>query len=110
MKLIGLYLLSQIYYWVESRLHARRHKRTIPSYASFDTVTDGNTQKHTVIELKPYTIYNIAMRAFNSGGEGPTSVVVLAQTDEAGKLTTLQLCETIWLQSSIFRYSSVKLY
>lgn len=86
--LIGLHSSSQIYYWGTSRVHGKRRKRAIPSYATFNTVANGTTEKHTVTELKPYTNYNMAVRAFNSGGEGPASVVVLAQTDEAGKLTT----------------------
>ena len=48
-------------------------------------VSGGNTKKHTVTELTPYTNYNMAIKAFNSGGEGPESDEVFAPTDEDSK-------------------------
>lgn len=45
----------------------------------------GNTESYTVTDLKPYTDYSMAMKAFNSGGEGPASIEVFAPTNEAGK-------------------------
>ena len=77
---------SQIYFWGESRgISAKRRRRDIPSYATFANVTGGATQTYTVTNLKPYTNYNFALKAVNSGGEGPQSDEVFAPTEEAGK-------------------------
>lgn len=45
----------------------------------------GNTRTHTVTDLTPYTNYNLVIKAFNNGGEGPASTEVRAETEEAGK-------------------------
>ena len=77
----------QIYYWGRSRatIVNRRKRRAIPSYAAFVNVAGGNTQRHIVNNLKPYTNYNMAIKAFNSGGEGPASMEVFVLTEDTGK-------------------------
>ena len=75
----------QIYYWGQSRLNARR-RREIPAYALSVNVPGGTTTSHTVKGLTPYTNYNFAITAYNSGGEGPASDEAFAATDEDSKL------------------------
>ena len=85
--LLILHFTLQIYFWGRSRgLTARRRRRDIPNNAAFAIVTGGATQTYTVTNLTPYTDYNMAITAFNSGGEGPASIEVFAPTAEAGKL------------------------
>ena len=76
----------QIYYWGKSRLSARR-RREIPGYASFVNVRGGGTDRHKITELTPYTNYNFAITAYNSGGEGPASKEAFAATEEDGKFS-----------------------
>ena len=95
--MIVLYSPSQIYFWGQSRaVTAKRRRRAVPSYAAFVNVPGGNTQSYKVTKLKPYTHYSIAIKAFNSGGEGPASTEVFADTDEAGKLRPFFLVPPTW--------------
>lgn len=73
----------RIYYWGESLVSAKRRRRAIPTFASSTNVTGGGTQRYTVTGLKPYTRYTIAVTAYNSGGDGPESAEVKANTLEA---------------------------
>lgn len=75
----------RIYYWGVSKLTdqtARRRRRAIPSYAKSTNVTGGTTKEATVYGLTPYTGYTLAIKAFNSGGEGPSSDEVTFDTIE----------------------------
>lgn len=64
----------RIFYWGTSLLaNARRRRRAIPSYANSTDVKGRTTSETTVFDLKPYTSYTMAIKAFNSGGEGPAS-------------------------------------
>ena len=67
-------------------LTVRRRRRAIPSYAKSTNVTGGTTREATVYRLTPYTDYTIAIKAFNSGGEGPSSDEVTFDTIEDGML------------------------
>ncbi|XP_068713129.1 fibronectin type III domain-containing protein-like [Montipora foliosa] len=73
----------RIYYWGESLVSAKRRRRAIPTFASSTSVTERGTQSYTVTGLKPYTRYIIAVTAYNSGGDGPESEEVKAETSEA---------------------------
>ena len=85
----------QIYFWGQSRAAtAKRRRRAIPKYADFVNVPGGNTQSYEVKKLTPYTSYNLAIKAFNSGGEGPASIEVDAETDEAGMLRNVLIIYT----------------
>ena len=55
-------------------------------YALSVNVPGGTTTSHTVTRLTPYTNYNFAITAYNSGGEGPASDEAFAATDEDSKL------------------------
>ena len=68
---------------------ARRRRRAIPSSAKSTNVTGGTTGETTVYGLAPYTGYTLAIKAFNSGGEGPSSDEVTFDTMEDGKLRKL---------------------
>ena len=57
----------------------------IPSAADVTTVTDGKTQKATLTGLKPFTKYQVIIKAFNTGGEGPPSDVLVIKTLEGGE-------------------------
>lgn len=48
-------------------------------------VLGGNTRQATLTGLKPYTNYNVVVKAFNSGGEGPASATIVFETLEGGK-------------------------
>ncbi|XP_068757845.1 fibronectin type III domain-containing protein-like [Montipora capricornis] len=72
----------RIYCWGESLVPAKR-RRAIPTFALSTNVTGGGTQSYNVTGLKPYTRYTIAVTAYNSGGDGPESVEVKANTLEA---------------------------
>ena len=69
----------------ESQLNVRR-RREIPAYALSVSVPGGTTTSHTVKSLTPYTNYNFAITAYNSGGEGPASDEAFAATYEDSKL------------------------
>ena len=69
-----------------SKLSERRRRRAIPSYAKSTNVTGGTTREATVYGLTPYTGYTLAIKAFNSGGEGPSSDEVTFDTIEDGML------------------------
>ena len=47
----------------------------------------GKTQQATLTGLKPYTNYQVVVKAFNAGGEGPASAVIVIETLEGGKCT-----------------------
>lgn len=63
----------------------RRRRETIPSVADVITVTDPKTQKATLTGLKPVTNYQVIITAFNNGGEGPLSDVLVIETLEGGE-------------------------
>ena len=63
----------------------RRRRETIPSVADVISVTDGKTQKATLNGLKPLTNYRVIIKAFNNGGEGPPSDVLVIETLEGGE-------------------------
>lgn len=63
----------------------RRRRETIPSVADVITVTDAKTQKATLTGLKPVTNYQVIITAFNNGGEGPLSDVLVIETLEGGE-------------------------
>ena len=63
----------------------RRRRETIPSVADVITVTDAKTQKATLTRLKPVTNYQVIITAFNNGGEGPLSDVLVIETLEGGE-------------------------
>ena len=67
-------------------LKVRRRRRAIPSYAKSTDVPGGTTKEATVLGLAPYTGYTLAIKAFNSGGEGPSSDEVTFDTLEDGML------------------------
>jgi len=73
----------RIYYWSESRLNGKRHRRDVPNYASFTNVTESTSHQITVYGLNPDTNYNLAIKAFSCGGEGPASVEVSFSTMRA---------------------------
>ncbi|KAL9967619.1 hypothetical protein ACROYT_G025889 [Oculina patagonica] len=76
----------RIYYWTESQVrNEKRRRRAIPNYATFTNVTGGKTQQATVDGLKPFTDYNLVIKAFSCGGEGPSSDVVTFSTIGAGR-------------------------
>ena len=84
--LLSAALLLQIYFWGQSRpVNARRRRRAIPDNAPFVVASDGNTQTFVVTNLTPYSNYDLIVKAFNNGGEGPPSDEVSAATLEAGK-------------------------
>lgn len=88
----------QIYYWGQSRtINARRRRRAIPDDAPFVDALGGNTQKFVVTNLTPYSNYDIIVKAFNNGGEGPPSDEVSAQTLEAGKKINRTLAGSNWM-------------
>ena len=62
-----------------------RRRREIPSDANVLTVAGAKTQQATLTGLKPYTNYKVVVKAFNTGGEGPASAVMVAETLEGGK-------------------------
>ena len=64
----------------------RRRRCAIPSYAKSTNVTGGTTKVATVYGLTPYAGYTVAIKAFNSGGEGPSSDEVTFDTIEDGML------------------------
>ena len=63
----------------------RRRRETIPSAADVITFTDGKTQKATLTGFKPITNYQVIIKAFNNGGEGPPSDVLVVETLEGGE-------------------------
>ena len=63
----------------------RRRRETIPTVADVITVADGKTQKATMNGLKPLTNYQVIIKAFNNGGEGPPSDVLVIETLEGGE-------------------------
>lgn len=67
-------------------LAVRRRRRAIPSYAKSTDITGGTTKEATVYGLAPYTGYTVAIKAFNSGGEGPSSDEATFDTIEDGML------------------------
>ncbi|XP_068738238.1 fibronectin type III domain-containing protein-like [Montipora capricornis] len=73
----------RIYYWGESLVSSKRRRRAVPTFASSTNVTGGGMQSSTVPGLKPYTRYTIGVTAYNSGGDGPESAEVKANTLEA---------------------------
>ncbi|XP_068757833.1 contactin-2-like [Montipora capricornis] len=73
----------KIYYWVNSRsVISRRRREVIPANANLLVLEGGKRQKATLLGLKPYTFYQVVVKAFNTGGEGPASAVVLVRTSE----------------------------
>ena len=72
----------------------RRRGETIPSAADVITVTDGKTQKATLTGLKPITNYQVIITAFNNGGEGPLSDVLVIETLEGGEWFNILLKAT----------------
>ena len=72
----------------------RRRRETIPSAADVITVTDGKTQKATLTGLKPVTNYQVIITAFNNGGEGPLSDVLVIETLEGGEWFNILLKAT----------------
>lgn len=83
----------------------RRRRRAIPSYAQSTNVTGGTTGKTTVYELKPYTDYTLAITAFNSGGEGPSSDEATFATMEDGMQRKLfSECYLILCSSKTYLY------
>lgn len=74
----------KIYYWGQSRtVNARRRRRAVPDDAPSVVALGGNTPKFVVTNLTPYSNYDIIVKAFNNGGEGPPSDEVSAETLEA---------------------------
>lgn len=71
---------------------SRRRRQAIPSTADFIIVMGGKTQQATLTGLKPYTNYRVVVKAFNTGGEGPASAVMIIETLEGGKCK-LSRCE-----------------
>lgn len=65
-------------------MSAKRRRRAIPSYANSTFVKGGTTSETTVYDLNPYTSYTIAIKANNSGGEGPSSDEASFNTIEDG--------------------------
>jgi len=91
-------LLLQIYYWGQSRtVNARRRRRAISDDAPFGVASVGNTTKFVVTNLTPYSNYDIIVKAFNNGGEGPPSDEVSAETLEAGKKINRMLPDSNWM-------------
>ena len=41
--------------------------------------------RYTVTNLSPYSNFNMVIKAYNNGGEGPASSEVSAETEESGK-------------------------
>lgn len=73
----------RIYYWGESlAVSSRRKRRAIPSTAEKFEVIGGSKTEATISGLKPYTAYSAAVKAFNSGGEGPASPIISFETSE----------------------------
>ena len=72
----------------------RRRRETIPSAADVITVTNGKTQKATLTGLKPFTNYQVIITAFNNGGEGPLSDVLVIETLEGGEWFNILLKAT----------------
>lgn len=84
----------QIFYWGTSLLaNARRRRRAIPSYANSTDVKGRTTSETTVFDLKPYTSYTMAIKAFNSGGEGPASDEIDLSTLQDGMFK--QTCDSL---------------
>ena len=91
-------LLLQIYYWGQSRsVNARRRRRAIPDDAPSVVALGGNTSEFVVTNLTPYSNYDIIVKAFNNGGEGPPSDEVSAETLEAGKRINRMLADSNWM-------------
>ncbi|XP_068713298.1 fibronectin type III domain-containing protein-like [Montipora foliosa] len=72
----------RIYYGGQGLVPLKRRRRPIPIYASSTNVTGGSTERYTVTGMTPYIQYIIAITAYNSGGDGPKSAVVIAFTSE----------------------------
>jgi hypothetical protein len=73
----------QIYFWGQSKLvNAKRRRKEIPAGAK---VFKATKTEETVTGLTPYTKYNMAIKAFNSGGEGPQSDEISFDTLQDGK-------------------------
>lgn len=72
----------------------RRRRETIPSAADVITVTNGKTQNATLTGLKPFTNYQVIITAFNNGGEGPLSDVLVIETLEGGEWFNILLKAT----------------
>ncbi|XP_022810031.1 fibronectin type III domain-containing protein-like [Stylophora pistillata] len=67
-------LLPGIFYWgTILSAKTRRRRRAIPSYANSADVKARTTSSTAVLDLKPYTSYKVAIKAFNSGGKGPAT-------------------------------------
>ena len=64
-------------------MNSRRRRRAIPGYASVATVL--GKSEATVKGLSPFTKYTLAIKAFNSGGEGPSSDETTFETPDARK-------------------------
>lgn len=80
------YLIFQIYYWGEPlSVSSRRKRRAIPSTAEKFEVIGGSNTQATITGLKPFSAYSAAVKAFNSGGEGPESPIINFETSESGK-------------------------
>ncbi|XP_022777595.1 fibronectin type III domain-containing protein-like, partial [Stylophora pistillata] len=61
-----------IFYWgAILSAKTRRRRRAIPSYANSTDVKGRTTSSTAVSDLKPYSSYTVAIKAFNSGGKGP---------------------------------------
>ena len=68
---------------------ARRRRRAIPSYANSNDTKGG--PPYTLTGLTPYTDYNLAIKAFNSGGEGPSSDEISFSTLQASMCSTFEM-------------------
>ncbi|PFX12631.1 Neural cell adhesion molecule L1 [Stylophora pistillata] len=65
---------QNIFYWgTILSAKTRRRRRAIPSYANSADVKARTTSSTAVLDLKPYTSYKVAIKAFNSGGKGPAT-------------------------------------
>ncbi|XP_031566380.1 fibronectin type III domain-containing protein-like [Actinia tenebrosa] len=77
-----------IYHWDQSKLvetHRQNRKTPIGAKVFKAISTPEDIQKQNVTGLIPYTSYTLTIKAFNSGGEGPSS--------EEVKFDTLEDCE-----------------
>ncbi|RMX60520.1 hypothetical protein pdam_00001439 [Pocillopora damicornis] len=74
----------RIYYWGEPlSVISRRKRRAVPSTAEKFEVIGGSNTQATITGLKPFSAYSAAVKAFNSGGEGPESPIINFETSES---------------------------
>lgn len=81
----------KFFFWLQihltrtgSRGHHRGRRAREPE-PSMVVETGANEERKVIGDLRPFSHYDLAVRVFNSKGEGPLSEALSFKTDEGGK-------------------------